>query len=152
MSMPSCGWGQRGGIFFLGTWNLFLCCFWKISSLQEAEVSRDELFMQDSAVWAWAGGFRCSQTKRLLFFWVGSSQDPNFRGGFWSKKLNLRCFYLQVFQMKGFETKKACEMQSPCLSCVSRREIKQRTSKWSYSGLGGCLMKWLEKGHTNSLW
>lgn len=135
MSMPSCGW-ERRIFFFLGTWNLFLHCFWKISSLQEAEVSRDELFVQDSV----AGGFRCRETKRLLFFWVGSSHDPNFRGGFWSKKLNLSCSYLQVFQMKGlFESKKACETQSPWLSCASRRETKPWASKWSYSWLGWAL-------------
>lgn len=132
--------GGSGGFFFLGTWNLFLRCFWKISSLQEAEVSRDELFVQDSAVWAWAGGFRCSQTERLFFFWVGSSQDPNFREGFWSKKLNLSCSYLQVFQMKGsFESKKACETQSPWLSCASRHETKRWASKWSYLWLGWVL-------------
>jgi len=52
--------------------------------------------------------------KKLLFFWVGSSQDLNFRGGFQSKKLNVSYSYLQVFQMKGsYESNKTCEMQSP---------------------------------------
>lgn len=136
--------GSRGEDFFLGIWNLFLHCFWKISSLQEAEVSRDELFVQDSAVWAWAGAFRCSQTKRLRFFWVGTSQDPNFREGFWSKKLNLSCSYLQVFQTKGSsEPKKACEMQSPWLSCASRQEM-------CWDSKGSC--SWLEWAHDEVTW